>query len=733
MKIKTVKRIIAKKPVVVTDMLIDEGFRPGGRVSLPDIDIDYASDGRLKVKSYIEERYNSDGTQNVFSAGNLTTLKMKAALKDVCKVHRVPYALANYTTAMIKDDGMTWTGLFKECMVNKKMKKFVNDYPKAIEDIRSIMNQPRSTSIHASAVIVTPKFKDGKRVECFDYLPLRIMDGLLVSEFDGYSVEEIGLLKNDVLATKELMKIRNTINLVNENYPYKIKEMMSHVEGEDILTMEAIHTKMTNDKGAFSLFSNGYTQNIFQFSGRGMTKFVSDMGLDSIDDITAANALYRPATIDIKAHEDYIRYKRGEATPTYNWGTYDSTSETHGIMAYQEQMMRISQTVGGFSLSKADVLRKAIGKKNTEIMASLKRDFIDGAVANQCPVAEAKDIWRKIELAGRYSFNKSHAAAYGLIAYDGAWLKSNFPTAFYTVALQFCKDEDIKVLMGEMSEISNCQIVPPDVNVSGLEFFTNYDTDEIFWSLSRIKFVGAKAVNSIIEDRVEFGAFTSIEDFYIRMQARSVSDKAASIKNGDRYTNPVNSRTIKNMILTGCFDNIENTKEVSDRFFILEKFYTLIGGEIDTEDFPGEMIDKHYFWSMLQVELSGLGSVDYRRIFNNSKSRLEMKKTPYLSLKDALDMENEGRRCAVCATVVDISEKSGKTKKGDPYLFGKVQLQQNNETIECTIWNDTWIQKKPLLADAKGKVVVINGNLKYNSFSNGNAMTCGSSVVIEII
>lgn len=735
MKIKSVKIKKAKEQTEVVDMFEGDGFLLESKASMPDIDMDYASDGREKVKKYLEDRYNHDGTENVFSAGTLTTLKIKQVIKDVGLVHKVPYDLRNYITAMIKDDAMTFTGFFKECLKNKKLKKFAQDFPRVIEDIRSLMNQPRSTSIHASAIVVTPKFRNGKRVECFDYVPIRMMDGLLVSEFDGYSLEDLGLLKNDVLATKELMKLRNTIELINENYKDEITDILNRHGLQFPLTMEKIHTDMLDYQEAYNIFSNGYTQNIFQFSGPGMTKFVSELQPTEINDIIAANALYRPATIEIKDHEKYITYKRGEAQAVYNFGTYEHTGQTYGIMAYQEQYMKIAQTLGGFSLSKADVLRKAIGKKLADLMETLKSDFISGAIKNDCPKEEAEAIWKKIELAGKYSFNKSHSAAYGCTAYDGAWLKALFPTPFYTVALQFCKDDQIKELMGEMTEASRCRIVPPDVNVSGSEFYTNYKTDEIFWSLSRIKFVGAKAVIDIIKDRKEFGPFKSFKDFFIRMEAKALVRKELAKQSGERATNPVNSRVMKNMILTGCFDKVEEIKAVAERFFIIEQLFKLNGADAVPEDaFPPDMIGKHYFWSSEQIKASGLGAIDYRRIYNGSDFKKTVGKVSYLPFKDALLQESEGRRCVLVGTVLDVVEKAGVAKVSKkPYIFGKVTLQQNNEVMECSFWNATWEKKRPEIMGTKGKMMIVNGTLKYNDFINGNTLNTGSNVAIEVI
>ena len=428
------------------DAFVDKGLTEGGHASLPDIDVDYASDRRQEIKDYLEERYNADGCQRVFSAGTFTTMKLKAALKDVARVHRVPHSIVNYITAMI-DDGTDWTGLFRQAASNRKLRDFIQTYPLVIEDVQRLLGQPKAASIHASAIVVTPDTRDGRPAECFDFLPVRKMDGALVSEFDGYSVDEIGLLKEDVLATKELAKLSAVIALVNRNF------------GQE-LTIGRITQDMLEDGKTYRLLSDGNTQNVFQFSSPGITRFIQDVQPECIEDLIAINALYRPATLDIGANDDYVCFRRGEVVPVYNYGCYEATKNTFGIMVYQEQFMSVAHTLGGFDLGKTDYLRKAIGKKKADLMATLKADFIAGAVGNGCPDYEAEEIWHKIEVAGKYSFNRSHAAAYALTAYCGAWFKANYPSAFYTVALQWADDKEIPSLMAEMERCSSAKIVP---------------------------------------------------------------------------------------------------------------------------------------------------------------------------------------------------------------------------------------------------------------------------------
>ena len=578
----------AKQPMTVIDCFVGKGLEQGGHSALPDIDVDYASDRRQEIKEYLEERYNAGGKQRVFSAGTFSSLKLKAVLKDVARVYRVPVNIVNYTTAIFSDEQQGWTDLFMLAATNKKVNKFIHDYPEVIEDIRTIMGQPRSTSIHASAIIVTPEEKDGEPAECFDFLPIRKMDDLLVSEFDGYSVDEIGLLKEDVLATKELSKLGAVINIVNETY-------------QKNYTIENITRDELKDEKTYGLLTKGYTQNVFQFASPGITKFIMDVQPDCIEDLIAINALYRPATLEINATEDYIRYKHGEVAPVYDYGTYEATKNTYGIMVYQEQFMSVAHSLAGFDLGKTDYLRKAIGKKNAVLMESLKVDFINGAISNGCPVYEAEAIWHKIETAGKYSFNRSHAAAYALTAYAGAWLKANYPTAFYTVALQWADDKEIPAIMSEMEQCSTAKIVPPDVNVSGIKFFTDYGSDEIFWSLSRIKMLGGKSVEYIIAEREKNGHFTSIENFIHRIFRYKLKkyqywDDPDNEQEATRV--PVNALHVRNLIMTGCFDRIENVKAVVERHSLLERAAKELGFNLSETDFPANLTRKHYFWQM---------------------------------------------------------------------------------------------------------------------------------------
>lgn len=731
MKVISIQHKTSSKAVPTIDCFVDSGYLQGPGGSLPDVDTDFQSDRRQEVKEYIEQRYNHDGKQRVFSAGTFTTLKLKAVLKDVARVHRVPVNIVNYITAIFEDDKMTWTDLFLLAATNKKVHSFIMEYPKVIEDIRTLMGQPRSSSIHASALLVTPDTKDGKDMECFDFTPIKKVDGMLVSELDGYSLDEQGLLKNDCLGIKELSKLQAVINICNDKY-------------QAGLTFQSIVQSNLADPKVYSLLQKGYTQNVFQFSSKGMTKFLVSMKPDKIEDLIAANALFRPATLDSGSSDRYVDCKLGDADPVYLWGTYNAMKNTYGVLCYQEQLAQIAREVGGFSLGEGVKLVKLISKKKVDKILALRDKFMAGANQNGCPKEDAEAIWHMFEVAGGYLFNKSHATAYAVTAYAGAYLKANYPTAFYTIALQWADDDEIPTLMSEMELCSNAKIVPPDINVSDNTFYTDYQTNEIFWSLSRIKMLGVKATEWIVNERQARGHFTSIENFIDRVfryklkkyQYWDDPDDMDEIKRC-----PVNARHVRNLILAGCFDKIENAQSVVERYAILEKAANLLGFEITEKDIPSDLRDKHYFWSQQQIAISGIGAIDYKRIYDNSEAKTKIKgKAAWALLKNILDPDYDGKRVAICASIVDIEEKKFKDKKtGENRMFCKILLQQNNDLTEMIIWNDEWataraeFTKGGNLSQAKNKMLICSAQVKYSDFTGNNNLQLYKSSIVSVL
>ena len=728
MKITKIKHI-QSSPVKVLDCFVGEGYLKVAHGSLPDVDTDFESTKRQQVKEYYEHRYNHNGKQRVFSAGTFTTLKVKAAIKDVARTMRIPPSLVNYLTAIFEDDKCNYTGIFKLAVQNKKIAKFIHDYPVLFEDIRTLMFQPRSSSIHASALLVTPDTMNGEDVECFDFVPIKKIDGILVSEDDGYSLDELGLLKNDCLATKELSKLHETFDLVNEHYKSKLTEP---------ITLEGIVKGNLDDKRVYELLRQGHTQNVFQFSSKGITKFLVEMKPTCIADLIAANALYRPATIENGATEAYTDCKGGYVAPTYLWGTYDALKDTYGQMIYQEQMVQIAREVGGLSLGDGVKLVKFISKKKVDKIKDFKEKFLLGAQEKGCPKNDALSIWDMIEAGGSYLFNRSHATAYAITSYVGAYLKAKFPTAFYTVALQWASDDDLIPLMSEMEECTEAKVVYPDINHSGECFFTDYQTDSIFWSLVRIKMVGLKAVKWIVNERELHGEFTSIENFIHRV----FKYKLKKYQYWDDPDNdeeaikcPVNARHVLNLIFAGCFDKIENIESITDRYDIVKKAAHELGFEIKEKDFPKELTDKHYFWSQQQIKVSGLGAIDYRRIYDQSSVKTQNKRrAAYCNIRDTFSAERDGKRTAICATVVGVEERKFTNKKtGDIDAFCKLTLQQNNDITELIVWPEEYYAIQDKIVQAKNKIIVCIAMVKYSDYAKQNTLQLTKQSLIEFI
>ena len=723
MKVVSATLKTSDTPVKTIDTFVDDGYLQGEGGSLPDVDNDFQSDKRPEVKEYTERRYNKNGLQRVFSAGTYTTMKSKACLKDVARTMRIQTSIVNYITAIIDDDKCDYTGLFKLAATNKKVAKFMGDHPQLFEDVRTLMFQPRSSSVHASALLITPDTKDGETMECFDYVPIKKVDGILVSENDGYELDELGLLKNDCLATKELSKIHQTLDLVNSVYHQDI-------------TLEKLATGSLDDEKVYEVLANGCTQNVFQFSSHGITKFLTEMKPSNIGDLIAANALYRPATMGNL--DDYVNCKKGLVAPVYLWGTYNSLKDTFGLVVFQEQIVMMAREVGGFSLGEGVKLVKFVSKKKTDKIRAMKDKFMVGAKKNGCPQEDADKIWAQIEAAGTYCFNKSHATAYAVTAYAGAWLKVHYPTAFYTVALQWADDNELVALMGEMEAISNAKVVPPDINVSEDIFHTDYNTNEIFWSISRIKQLGAKAVQWIMDERKKNGEFTSITNFIDRIFKYKLKkyeywDDPDNEEEATRC--PVNARCVLNLILAGCFDKVEHADSVIERYAIIEKAAEQLGFEIKEKDIPVDMRGKHYFWSQQQVKVSGIGSVDYKRIYDNSAIKPQLKgRVSYATLQSITPNEMDGKKVGVCATVVEVEEKKFKSKKtGGEETFCKLLLQQNNDLCECIVWPEEYKSMRPQLIDSKNKLIIFSATVKYSDYAGKNNLQFMKRSLLEVL
>lgn len=779
MKIKSIRIRKPNKGETALLTNVGDGYVQGKSGSLPDVDIDFQSDRRQEIKEYLEKRYNKNGKQRVFSAGTYQTLQLRAVFRDVCRMHGVPTKEVNRIISAFDEDSDDWTDLIKQAFQEKQEKgkrkyiyNFIQEYPMVIRDIRSIMGAPKSTSIHPSAIIITPNERDGEEIECFDFLPIRNMDGMLVSEIDGYSIDDIGLLKNDVLAIKELSKIKGIFEIVEREYGIH-------------LDMSSIAESNMDDEKTYNVLSKGYTQDVFQFGSFGMTNFIKEMEPENISDLIAATSLYRPAALKSGSSEKYNDCKHGHIEPVYLWGTYDILKETYGVLAYQEQLAQMAREIGGFTIAEGVRLVKLISKKKTDKIHEMKDKFMDGALKKGCPHEDAVKIWDMIESGGSYLFNKSHATAYSVTSYVGAYLKANFPTAFYTVALEWAKDDDIPTLITEMSEISNVTVKSPNINVSTNKFITDYSKDVIYWSLSKISYVGVAATNRIIKERELFGEYKSTVDFLERifiknrvdngirnlmgiegkveldgiefknnLEARRHLNSIIGKMDGRGYvkvhnilfnssftpkqeeflaqimnkgeTNPVDTRVVSNLIFSGCFDELEKIDAAQERWYIVKQAEKTGLFEIKSDSYPSDMVDKHYFWTGKQIEVSGIGSVDYKRIYDNHPDKDKIKgKGKYLSIPEVEMIENDGRRTIFCATIANVREWDYVCKKtGDQIYCGSVVLSQNKSSTQLTLWSDSWAKYRSMFMEdgSVGQIIIGSGISRYDDWSKKNRL-----------
>lgn len=724
MKIRSIKKQ-TNASSLVQDAYSDMGYVKAHHGSLPDIDSDFAADRRGDVKEYLERRYNQHNMQRVFSAGTFTTVKIKSAIKDVARTHKIPMGTTNYLTAIL-EDGMTWTDVMKLAVTDKRIREFVNKYPDVFEEILPIMGQARAAGIHASALIITPTYVKGEKVDCYDLLPIRKMDNLLVSEISGYDIDAIGILKNDTLGIQELTRLSDMLTLIEQEYGVKY-------------TILQIVSQYLEDPKAFSLLQQGYTQGVFQMSGQGITRFIKQLSPDCVKDLIASVALFRPGTLESGAAQGYVDAKNGLIEPEYLYGTYDILKDTYGFIVYQEQVANIARKIGGLSLGDGVNLVKALSKKKLEKVRKFKDKFFEGANRNHCPKEAADTIWDTTEKAAKYLFNASHATAYGLTAYVGAWLKAHYPMPFYTVILRDCDDDKLPTLMNEMKVVGGADIVQPDINVSGLNFTPDYKNNKIYWSLTRIKWVGSKAVEYIIQERTRYGEFVNLEEFIRRI----FRQKFVKFKNWDDPADgsewdfgkcPVNARVVRNLIYAGAFDNCDHIGSVCERYGLLQKAAQMLGFYISDQEVPEGMENKHYFWSQQQITLAGVGSVDYRRIWNNVEKPSSVKSVRFLDFSELSNMYLNVKKAAIAGTIIEVHDKTYKSKQDNQTKhFGKITLQQNTNIAEMVLWDAAWSENKQLFINRVGAIIAAVVNVKWSDYNERNELQVNKGAFITDI
>jgi len=349
--------------------------------TLPDIDSDFPGRERGKVKRYIESRF---GETQVASVGTFTTMKLKSLLKDFARLASVDFAEANLISSIIDMKDLTYLDLIKRAQLEPKLKQFIKQNSDFIYMLPSLLNQPRTKSIHPCAVIIFPEVMRSN-----EWVPTRIQQGMTVCDWGGEDMENIGFLKEDILGIKQLDKFQDILNLVESN----------DKEVPDIYNLP-------HEDEVYRYFGNGWNSDIFQFGSTGLSDYSKKLKPQSIADLIAAVALYRPGPMDNHYHEIYVKCKNEGREPTYLWGTQGITKDTFGLLVYQEQIMQIFQQLGGFSLKEADDIRRAIGKLKLDVLLKWKDTSQTRFLERGCSIEDFNEIWDAIVFFARYSFNK---------------------------------------------------------------------------------------------------------------------------------------------------------------------------------------------------------------------------------------------------------------------------------------------------------------------------------------
>ncbi len=497
--------------------LLFERFLNPERVSMPDIDVDFCQDRRQEVINYVTQKYGTEYVAQIITFG---TMKAKAAIRDVGRAMDFPYADVDRIAKLIPHDPKI---TIESALAAEPQLKQAYDTDEGVKELLNIAMRleglNRHASTHAAGVVISPE-------PITNYAPLyrNPSDESIVTQFEMKALEKVGLLKFDFLGLKTLTVIEKTLKYITQ--------------GKDALDLATIPI---DDKPTYDLLSSGQTAGVFQLESEGMRDILLRMQPNRFEDLIALVALYRPGPM--QWIDDFIKRKKGDTKVTYMMPQLkEILDETYGIILYQEQVMLIANRIANFSMGQADVLRKAMGKKNTEEMEKQKEVFIRGAVDNNITEKKAARLFDVMAPFALYGFNKSHSAAYAFIAYQTAYLKAHYPVEFMAATLTLDMSDTDKIV----KSINECrkmkiEMLPPDINLSGREF--RVIGNSIRFGLEAVKGVGGAAIELVLEVREAGGPFTSIADL---------------IKRAD--TRKVNKKVLEGLVKAGAFDSLGVTR-----------------------------------------------------------------------------------------------------------------------------------------------------------------------------
>jgi DNA polymerase-3 subunit alpha len=676
------------------DLLFERFLNPE-RVSLPDFDIDFCIDGRDRVIDYVGRRY---GRERVAQIATYGTMAARAVVRDVGRALGMPYGYVDRIAKLIPFEiGIT---LDKAIADDEELRKvYEND-----EEVRGLIDLAkqleglaRNVGTHAGGVVIAPQ-------PITEYMPLYAdADGALLTQLDKDDLEAIGLIKFDFLGLKTLTIIDKAVAAINRERAGR---------GEAALNVDAIPV---DDAKTYELLRQCRTTAVFQLESLGMRDLIKRLQPDRFDDLTAIVALFRPGPMQM-ADEFIARKHRAGATPEYLHPRLEATLKpTYGVILYQEQVMQIAQVLAGYSLGGADLLRRAMGKKKPEEMAEQRSVFLQGATERGVQEARANHIFDQMETFAGYGFNKSHAAAYALIAYQTAWLKTHYPEAYMAAVLTADMDntDRLVVLKDELKRMG-IVLEPPDVNRSTLPF-TVAGPKRISYGLAALKGVGPSAVDAIVSERDAHGRFTSLVDLCRRVDLTKINRRVleALAKSGALDSLGANRATLMN--------GIPSALQAAERSVHAQAAgQTALFGGADHESDLEHVLTPVREWSKrerLDGERESLGLyltghpfddfVEHCKHFTNGAIAKVLQSLPSSALPYQVRKE-----AILAGVVVDVRRRGNRVS---------IILDDDTERIEVTMFDEVFAQAKHVIA--KHAVLIAEGQLKFDDFINGWRLT----------
>jgi DNA polymerase III subunit alpha len=690
------------------DLLFERFLNPE-RVSMPDFDIDFCMEGRDRVIAYVAEQYGRDAVSQIVTFG---TMAAKAVVRDVARVQGKSYGLADKLSKLIPFEvGMT---LEKAIEQEEELSDFLKQDDEAAE-IWSMALQlegvARNCGKHAGGVVIAPT-----RITDFSPIYCDETGAGVVTQFDKNDVEEAGLVKFDFLGLRTLTIIDWALRMINNS---------RRNDAEEPLVIEKIPL---DDAATYALMQRAETTAVFQLESRGMRELIRKLGPDRFEDIIALVALFRPGPLQSGMVDDFINRKKGRAEVSYPHPQYQheclkpALEPTYGIILYQEQVMQIAQEMGGYTLGGADLLRRAMGKKNAVEMAKQRDLFMQGAIEKGFAENLASNIFDLMEKFAGYGFNKSHSAAYALVAYQTAWLKTHYPAEFMAATISSDMDKTDKVV----TFIDECRamdlnLLPPDVNRGNFHFSVD-GNGGVIYGLGAIKGLGEGPVEAIIAARDSGGSFKDIFDFCARVDGRKVNKRAleAMIKAGALDAiGPEGEIGYRRAVMLTCMDEAVKLAEQHAR----NKNSGM--GDLFGESIVDSASDINY------SAYSAVRTLSIRARLTGEKDTLGLYLTghpidEYASeLKEMLpnrivDLRPGKESTAVSGMVVAM--RVMRNKRGENFAF--LTLDDKSGRIELSVWADKYNAYRDIIS--KDALLVVKGVVSEDDFTGGLKLVADS-------